>query len=336
MDDSDEAAEVVRRQLTQIVDGPDTMLTVLCHVASIAPGQAQGALKLAGERLPLPAFGLGHLKRIQPGPERNQLLLLLAPVGVTEEEVRAVTVNLGATARPPVEVPAALATTPEGWDEAAALWPARRPRPARDAGDPSELSVDTLLRADQAMGLALAEAHRAHRNGLPPIGAVVLDPTGEVIAAAIPGANHCRAAYGFADSDDPHCMDGHPLRHCVMEAIEMVAARERVATASQGKRKADTDAYLLTGCDVYTTHEPCVMCGMALLHSRVRSVFYAAPNPALGGLGTRYRLHVQKGLNHRFTVYSGLRLNDALALASAPDTDRTPLARDERPDGNAL
>ena len=45
---------------------------------------------------------------------------------------------------------------------------------------------------------------------------------------------------------------------------------------------------------------------MALLHSRIKRVFYGCLNPSLGGLGSQYKIHIQKGLNHHFEVYRGL------------------------------
>lgn len=48
-------------------------------------------------------------------------------------------------------------------------------------------------------------------------------------------------------------------------------------------------------------------CSMALLHSRVRRVFYEAPNLLNGGLGSVYRIHTEEGLNHHFEVYKIIR-----------------------------
>ncbi|XP_050689854.1 uncharacterized protein LOC126982113 isoform X3 [Eriocheir sinensis] len=64
-----------------------------------------------------------------------------------------------------------------------------------------------------------------------------------------------------------------------------------------------SSSYICTGCDVYLTHEPCMMCAMALLHSRVRRVFYLIPDPHLGALGSRTRLHTLPGINHRYEVF---------------------------------
>ena len=61
--------------------------------------------------------------------------------------------------------------------------------------------------------------------------------------------------------------------------------------------------YLCTGFDLFCTHEPCIMCGMALLHSRFRRVFYLEPSPMFGSLGSRFSLHTDKALNYKFAAF---------------------------------
>ncbi|KAL0323640.1 UNVERIFIED_CONTAM: tRNA-specific adenosine deaminase TAD3 [Sesamum angustifolium] len=44
--------------------------------------------------------------------------------------------------------------------------------------------------------------------------------------------------------------------------------------------------YLCTGYDIYSVWEPCIMCAMAIVHQRIRRVFYSFPNPNDGALGS--------------------------------------------------
>ncbi|KAL4457356.1 hypothetical protein ABPG75_012221 [Micractinium tetrahymenae] len=61
--------------------------------------------------------------------------------------------------------------------------------------------------------------------------------------------------------------------------------------------------YLCTGYDAYLVHEPCVMCAMALVHSRLRRVAFCLPSGRWGALGGAYALHAQRSLNHHYQVY---------------------------------
>lgn len=89
-----------------------------------------------------------------------------------------------------------------------------------------------------------------------------------------------------------------------------VKAKAKVADSdsdSEGAREFPNfdpvDTYLCTGLDVYLSHEPCTMCAMALLHSRVRRVLYAAPDADRGALGSTRRIHCHAKLNHHFQVF---------------------------------
>nr|XP_011458253.1 PREDICTED: probable inactive tRNA-specific adenosine deaminase-like protein 3 isoform X2 [Fragaria vesca subsp. vesca] len=61
--------------------------------------------------------------------------------------------------------------------------------------------------------------------------------------------------------------------------------------------------YLCTGFDIYLAWEPCIMCAMALVHQRIRRIFFAFPNPNAGALGTVHRLQGERSLNHHYAVF---------------------------------
>ncbi|XP_027154919.1 tRNA-specific adenosine deaminase TAD3 [Coffea eugenioides] len=61
--------------------------------------------------------------------------------------------------------------------------------------------------------------------------------------------------------------------------------------------------YLCTGYDIYLVWEPCTMCAMALVHQRVKRIFYALPNPNAGALGSVHRLQGERSLNHHYAVF---------------------------------
>eukprot|EP00884_Botryococcus_braunii_P010867 jgi/Botrbrau1/19782/Bobra.0124s0030.1 len=67
-------------------------------------------------------------------------------------------------------------------------------------------------------------------------------------------------------------------------------------------------SYLCTGYDCYVVREPCAMCAMALLHSRVRRVVYCEADPQHGALGGTFRLHGERSLNHHYQVFHLPRL----------------------------
>lgn len=64
------------------------------------------------------------------------------------------------------------------------------------------------------------------------------------------------------------------------------------------------DSYLCTGLDLYLSTEPDLMTAMALVHSRIRRVFYQTSCPVFGALGTHYNIHSLRSLNHHFRVFN--------------------------------
>ncbi|MEO6222732.1 MAG: tRNA adenosine(34) deaminase TadA [Vicinamibacterales bacterium] len=64
--------------------------------------------------------------------------------------------------------------------------------------------------------------------------------------------------------------------------------------------------YRLSGCTLYVTLEPCVMCVGAFMHARVDRVVYGTTEPKAGAMESTQRAHEHPALNHRITVVSGV------------------------------
>ena len=126
------------------------------------------------------------------------------------------------------------------------------------------------------MDLALDEARLAAAEGEVPIGAVVVCD-GEVIARA-----HNR-----------HEQDADPSAHA--EFAAMCAAARTLGR------------WRLTGCTVYVTLEPCLMCAGLMVNARIDRCVYGAPDPKGGALGTLYDVSCDARLNHSFLVTPEVR-----------------------------
>jgi len=153
---------------------------------------------------------------------------------------------------------------------------------------------------EEAMTAALDEARAALATGDVPIGAVVLDPDGEVVAT---GRNVREAQH------DP---TGH---------AEVVALR--AAAAARGSWRLD-------GHTLVVTLEPCTMCAGAAVLSRVDRVVFGAWDAKAGAVGSLWDVVRDRRLNHRPEVVS-----DVLAGESAALLDDFFGGQRRRPDGDA-
>lgn len=72
----------------------------------------------------------------------------------------------------------------------------------------------------------------------------------------------------------------------------------------------------LTGCTLYVTLEPCVMCAGALVQARVDRVVYGASDPKAGGVQSLYQILSDSRLNHRPEVEGGVLAEECGRLLS--------------------
>ncbi len=134
------------------------------------------------------------------------------------------------------------------------------------------------------MELALAEARKAAAADEVPVGAVVVDAAGTVLAAA-----HNRVE-----------RDKDPSAHAELLAI-------RAACAARGDAR-------LPDCDLYVTLEPCPMCAGAISFARLRRVYWGAPDPKGGGVEHGPRVFAQPTCHHRPELFGGIGETEAAEL----------------------
>ncbi|PLW57039.1 hypothetical protein PCANC_02808 [Puccinia coronata f. sp. avenae] len=106
----------------------------------------------------------------------------------------------------------------------------------------------------------------------------------------------------LATAVDVRKSSGNPLRHAVVELTRTVSAQD-VARPREPQTPLHPVPYLLTNQIVVLSHEPCLLCTMALLHSRIKHLFFLLPSPGSGGCGSVYHVHEQDGLNHKYFVW---------------------------------
>lgn len=72
--------------------------------------------------------------------------------------------------------------------------------------------------------------------------------------------------------------------------------------------------YRLPGTTLYVTVEPCLMCVGAMIHARVDTLVFGAPELKAGAVESTQRAHEHPALNHLLTVVSGVLASEARAL----------------------
>ena len=66
----------------------------------------------------------------------------------------------------------------------------------------------------------------------------------------------------------------------------------------------------LTGCELFVTLEPCLMCSGAIYQARLDRVWFGAHDPKAGAMVSLYRIHEDVRLNHRLPVTGGILANE--------------------------
>ena len=155
-------------------------------------------------------------------------------------------------------------------------------RPLRRMG--SVEAKGHVLDWDKAMGSALEEAVLAPQHGDIPVGAVLLDRDGNVVAR------------------------GHNRRE---ERGDATAHAEMLVLS---ERSRDLGDWHLDGHTLVVTLEPCAMCAMAAVWSRVDRIVFGAADLKAGAVWSLFNIPQDERLNHRCEVIAGVRSDEAASL----------------------
>jgi tRNA(adenine34) deaminase len=119
-------------------------------------------------------------------------------------------------------------------------------------------------------------AHEAEKGGEVPVGAVIVDSDGHIIAT------------------------GH---NQTITTSDPTAHAEIIALRTAGQRLGN---YRLNGCTIYTTLEPCAMCAGALVNARIARLVYGTRDKRFGAVETHFRICNSDILNHRIEIVGGV------------------------------
>jgi tRNA(adenine34) deaminase len=131
---------------------------------------------------------------------------------------------------------------------------------------------------------ALKEADKGFAEGEVPVGALIVDAGGEVIARA----------------------HNQPLSRNDPTAHAEILALRKASSLCRN--------YRLEGATLAVTIEPCPMCMGAAIHARIAKLVFGASDPRWGAAGSLYNLAADDRLNHRIEVVHGIMEEECLNL----------------------
>jgi len=126
------------------------------------------------------------------------------------------------------------------------------------------------------MKIALRLAKESAEKGEVPVGAILVNNDGDILASA---GNETVFAHD-------------PVGHAEIRVLRM--ASERV------------ENYRLPGTTLYVTLEPCAMCAAAMVHARINRLVFGATDSKTGAVVSKYNIGSDGRLNHTFSVTSGV------------------------------
>lgn len=293
--------------------------TPLCkiYVTEIAPEHASDLLKTLSELLPV-SDGLSHLKRVRrvpcdSAPKGFRLEVVLCREETWLHRSENTTEQLSRF-RCHVRLATVPAAAPLSKDELK-KWGVHWPLIYKPGKEQHTSLTPTELRHMYANAKYVQEqANNVSKDNHPVVAVLVHPESNTVVAESADSSQRSATPKDALLKPSNSC-----LSHAVINCISALAVPHSKAAKYRKFGLADSDSihekntervsplpldqYLCTGLDCYVSREPCVMCAMALVHSRIRRVIFVAPNEDwLGGL-SEAKVHCEAALNHRCEAY---------------------------------
>ncbi|KAG0680326.1 tRNA-specific adenosine deaminase subunit tad3 [Pichia californica] len=281
-------------------------------ICSIDPKNSKKVLSLIKSRFQRTTDELRHLKRVCKENEDGNIVLsiLLCPVDgdYTENEISDLLKDV--TQQNDVKITKKCIPMNKPFDKEINLEWSKKFWPLLWKGNPLVQDLNEIYKnmniqkvqsyMDQVTKLSLKE------EGENPIVTIFVDPSSDEIKSVVVDKRTSKDI----------------IKHSVIDGIAEIAARELQLRQERKIQDKKANNYLCLNYHVYTTHEPCTMCAMALVHSRISQLVYLKPSIKTGGIGKNSghgeMIHLSCALNWKFEAFQYI---DKEMFVSVKDVD---------------